>query len=72
MKSVAHVKPFRKDISPEEQEHIKMEYFQRLSGERNRKTNELRNKKKHPSSKTSADYKPLKTSTSSILTKLLT
>lgn len=45
LKSVAHVKPWRPaNLTPEEEEQKRLEYFQRLSGERDRKTNELREK----------------------------
>lgn len=51
LKTVAHVKPFRKDITPEEQERLRTEYFQRLSGERDARTNILREKIKRAADK---------------------
>jgi hypothetical protein len=42
LKSVAHVKPFRKDITPEEQERLMVQYYQHLSGERVKETDALR------------------------------
>lgn len=41
-KTYAHVKPFRKDITPEEQERLRVAWYDRQAGIRDRQTNELR------------------------------